>query len=70
LDFVDSGTIGKTPNPDLFSSPSYNKCLVLPTAGLVSSVPIKRKVVKEIGTSILVGKGKEKKIKKETVKKI
>ena len=68
LDFVDSSTIRKTPNPDLFSSPSYNKRLVLPTAGLVSNVPIKRRVVKEIGTSILVGKDKEKKIKKEIVK--
>ena len=67
--FVDSNTIGKTLNPDLFSSPSYNKRLVLPTAGLVSSVPIKRRVVEEIGTAIPVGKGKEKKIKKETVKK-
>ena len=32
-------------------------------------MPIKRKVVEEIGTAIPVGKGKEKKIKKETVKK-
>ena len=32
-------------------------------------MPIKRRVVEEIGTAIPVGKGKEKKIKKETVKK-
>ena len=34
-----------------------------------SSVPIKKGVVKEIGAATPIGKGKEKKIKKESVKK-
>ncbi|KAL0001263.1 hypothetical protein SO802_015044 [Lithocarpus litseifolius] len=63
------GTVGRTPDPDLFFPPSYNKHLALPIASIVSSVPIKRGVVEEIGTTIHVGKGKEKLIKKVTVKK-
>ena len=110
MDFVGLGIIGKVPDPDLFSTPSYNKCLALLTAGIVStaissktnfvewhttkggwvsyandflaswpgcdlivdsssSVPIKKGVVKEIDATTPVGKGNEKKIKKETVKK-
>jgi len=36
LDFVGSGKIGRVPDPGLFSTPSYNKCLALPTASIVS----------------------------------
>ena len=35
LDFVGSDKIGRVPNPGLFSTPSYNKCLALPTASIV-----------------------------------
>ena len=37
LDFVGSGIIGRVPDLDLdlFSAPSYNKHLALPTAGVV-----------------------------------
>ena len=105
-----SGTIGRTSNPELSSTPTYNKCLALPTVGIVSvvisnkiglvewhatrggwvsyasdflaswprsdliissstSVLIKIGVLKEIGVVTLVGKGKEKKVKKEVGKK-
>ena len=37
LDFVGSGKIGRVPNPGLFSTPSHNKCLALPNAGIVST---------------------------------
>ena len=35
LDYVGSSTIGRTPDPDLSSTPAYNKCLALPTASIV-----------------------------------
>ena len=37
-DFVGSGKIGRVLNPDIFSAPSYNKRLALPTASIVSVV--------------------------------
>ena len=36
-DFVGLGKIGRVPDLDLFSAPSYNKHLALPTAGIVSA---------------------------------
>ena len=105
-----SSTIGRTSNPELSSTPTYNKCLALLTAGIVSvvisnktglvewhaarggsvsyasdflaswprsdliissstGVLIKIGVLKEIGVANLVGKGKEKEVKKEVGKK-
>ena len=37
LNFVGSGKIGRVPDPGLFSTPSYNKHLALPTTGIVSA---------------------------------
>ena len=37
MDFVGSNKIGRIPDLDLFSTPSYNKCLALPTVGIVSA---------------------------------
>ena len=34
--FVGSSKIGRVPDPGLFFTPSYNKRLALPTAGIVS----------------------------------
>jgi len=36
-DFVGSGKIGRVLNPNLFSAPNFNRCLALPTAGIVSA---------------------------------
>ena len=46
---------------------SWPRCDLI--VGSSSSVPIKKRVVEEIGAATPIGKGKEKKIKKETVKK-
>ena len=46
---------------------SWPRCDLI--VGSPSSVPIKKRVVEEIGAATPIGKGKEKKIKKETVKK-
>ena len=35
LDFVGSGKIGKVPNPSLFSTPTFNKWLALPTTSII-----------------------------------
>ena len=35
--FVGSSKIGRVPDPGLFFTPSYNKRLALPTAGIVSA---------------------------------
>ena len=34
-DFVGSGKIGRVPDPSLFSTPTFNKCLALLTASIV-----------------------------------
>jgi len=36
-DFVGFGKIGRVPDPSLFSAPTFNKHLVLPTASIVSA---------------------------------
>ena len=36
MDFVGSGKIGKVPNPSIFSTPTFNKCLALPTTSIIS----------------------------------
>ena len=38
LDFIGSGKIGRVLNLDIFSAPSYNKRLALPTASIVFTV--------------------------------
>ena len=38
VDYVGSGTIRETPNPSISSASISNKCLSLPTAGIVSIV--------------------------------
>ena len=35
MDFVGSGKIGKVPNPSLFSTPTFNKWLALPTTSII-----------------------------------
>ena len=37
LDFVGSGMIRRTPDPNYFSTPSYNKRLAFTTIGVVSA---------------------------------
>ena len=37
LNFVGFGKIWRVPNLGLFSTPFYNKCLALPTTGIVSA---------------------------------
>ena len=37
VDYVGSGIIRKTPNLSISSAPISNKCLSLPTAGIVST---------------------------------
>ena len=37
VDYVSSGIIGRVLNPDISSAPTSNKCLSLPTAGIVSA---------------------------------
>ena len=37
LDFVDSGKIGRVPDPGHFFTPSYNRHSTFPTVGIVSA---------------------------------
>ena len=37
LDFVGSGKIERVTDPSLFSTPTFNKLLALPTAGIASA---------------------------------
>ena len=38
VDYVGSSKIKRAPNPNIFSAPSFNRHLSLPTAGIVSAV--------------------------------